>query len=183
MLRGSGAQRQVRARLLLRSRAYSSCRCAACNEEKRTRGSFTCFGVRTCKRARVFSTGFHVRCKTTGSRLYAGASQDLRIALALAINERFGWTPVIQRSAASIELLVTFHNTGSWTSLFSSCNEVMRFRTPRVAGTRARAREREAVERACACAPCVQGEDDARIANRQRTNTRDPHRCQLPHSS
>lgn len=57
-------------------------------------------------------TGFHVRCKSSGSRLYGGASQDLRIALALAVNERFGWRPVIKRSAAAVELLVTFHNAG-----------------------------------------------------------------------
>lgn len=57
-------------------------------------------------------TGFHVRCKTTNGRLHEGASQDVRIALALAVYEKFGWQPVIKRSEAAIELLVAFHKGG-----------------------------------------------------------------------
>ena len=53
------------------------------------------------------------------------------------------------------------HLPQHWSSLFSSCNDshLGRFRTPRVAGTRVRARDREAVHRAGACAHCVHAED------------------------
>eukprot|EP00277_Geminigera_cryophila_P021966 CAMPEP_0179480230 /NCGR_PEP_ID=MMETSP0799-20121207/58259_1 /TAXON_ID=46947 /ORGANISM="Geminigera cryophila, Strain CCMP2564" /LENGTH=117 /DNA_ID=CAMNT_0021292231 /DNA_START=1 /DNA_END=354 /DNA_ORIENTATION=+ len=57
-------------------------------------------------------TGFHVRCKTTAARLHEGASQEVRIALALAVYDKFGWQPVIKRSDAAIELLVAFHKGG-----------------------------------------------------------------------
>jgi hypothetical protein len=57
-------------------------------------------------------TGFHVRCKTSAGRLHEGASQDIRIALALAVYEKFGWQPVIKRGDAAIEILVTFHKSG-----------------------------------------------------------------------
>ena len=57
-------------------------------------------------------TGVHVRCKTSAGRLPGGASQELRIRLALAVHERFGWAPVIRRGDAALELLVAFHKNG-----------------------------------------------------------------------
>jgi hypothetical protein len=61
--------------------------------------------------ARDFN-GFHVRCKTSAGRLHTGASQEVRTQLALAVHRRFGWAPVIRRSDADLEILVTFHKSG-----------------------------------------------------------------------
>ena len=45
-------------------------------------------------------------------RLPAGASQEVRKGLALAVHEHFGWQPRIKRADAAVELLVAFHKSG-----------------------------------------------------------------------